>query len=69
MSTPRLGQVVIYHAPPYPDGSPVDDCPAHVQSINEDGTVQLWVLGRYQVYMPLPALEGEGPFQWSQMPS
>lgn len=65
---PEVGLFVLYHPEPHADGTRRPDCKALVQAVNEDGTLQLWVFGPLQVYMPNPASEGTAPFQWSPLP-
>ena len=67
---PSIGRIVVYHHPGSADGKfPPKVSPAIVQKMNEDGTVELFVMSVYGgLFFNHNVTEGEGPSQWSWPP-
>jgi hypothetical protein len=63
---PSIGRIVVYNHPGSADGRfPPKQSPAVVQLVNEDGTVELFVMSVYGgLFFNHNVEQGDGPSQW-----
>lgn len=63
---PSIGRIVVYNHPGSADGRfPPKQSPAVVQRVNEDGTVELFVMSVYGgLFFNHNVEQGDGPSQW-----
>jgi hypothetical protein len=64
---PSIGRIVVYNHPGSADGKfPPKQSPAIVQKVNEDGTVELFVMSVYGgIFFNHSVEQGDGPSQWN----
>jgi hypothetical protein len=66
---PSLGRIVVYHHPGSADGKyPPSKSPALVHSVNDDGSLRLWVFGPWGIFLQPSITQGDGPSQWNWPP-
>ncbi len=63
---PSIGRIVVYNHPGSADGKSLPkQSPAIVQKVNEDGTVELFVMSVYGgIFFNHSVSQGSGPSQW-----
>ena len=63
---PSIGRIVVYNHPGSADGKfAPKQSPAIVQKVNEDGTVELFVMSVYGgLFFNHNVAQGQGPSQW-----
>jgi len=67
---PSIGRIVVYNHPGSADGKfPPKQSPAVVQRVNEDGTVELFIMSVYGgLFFNHNVTQGDGPCQWNWPP-
>lgn len=70
MTSPTIGRIVVYNHPGSADRKfPPKQSPAIVQRVNEDGTVELFVMSTYGgIFFNHNVSQGDGPSQWNWPP-
>lgn len=63
---PSIGRIVVYNHPGSADGKfAPKQSPAIVQKVNEDGTVELFIMSVYGgIFFNHSVTQGVGPSQW-----
>lgn len=66
MDKPSIGWIVIYNHHGSTDGKyPLQQSPAIIQHVNDDGSCRLLVFGPKGQHMDDNLVQGDGPCQWN----